>query len=171
MKKLITSVGLSLILVCGVSQFMIVNAVATCKPRLAPQTIVIHKRQIRYNNGGTKCGQSIIDKHKRSLASTWGGTQTFSGTDQKNTHFIGHSPGAFQPMLKLKKGEKIRVTDKKGRCFTYVVKSRVVVDKYAFTKTGKDYYMQIVETGKRERITLQTCLNKKERLIVFADKQ
>lgn len=60
----------------------------------APNTIYVMGKAIKYENGGVENGQAIIDKNS-NMASTWGGAEVFSGSDNFNTHFIGHNLGAL----------------------------------------------------------------------------
>ncbi|WP_165964722.1 sortase domain-bontaining protein [Periweissella cryptocerci] len=91
-----------------------------------------------------------------------------STTDGKTTHFIGHNPGVFSPVMHLKKGDAITVVDKKDHKRVYHVTK--VIDMYDWgldvrTKKNEDY--QILEAP-GERITLQTCITETINRVVFA---
>ncbi|MFH5837315.1 SH3 domain-containing protein [Proteiniclasticum sp. C24MP] len=127
-------------------------------------------KAITYKNGGQSDGQRIIDSSS-SLISTWGGAATYSGTDGKNTHFIGHNPGIFSVMLHVSTGNTIIVTDAKGSPTTYKITRIFKVDDYGVNPSdGKNYYNYLTSTRGGEVITLQTCINDDLNLIIRADK-
>lgn len=125
--------------------------------KYSANTIIFGGKTVYYRNASSM-GQSqgIIDGNK-SLAATWGGAITYSGTDGMNTHFISHRDGGFYGLWNLGVGSSIVVTDGNGTPFTYKVSGIVVVDETGTTEGGKSYYDDIVGTGGGERITLQTC--------------
>lgn len=91
-----------------------------------------------------------------------------STTDGKTTHFIGHNPGIFSPVMHLRKGNAITVIDKNNHKRVYHVTK--VIDMYDWgldvhTKKNEDY--EILEAP-GERITLQTCITESINRIVFA---
>lgn len=123
---------------------------------------------ISYQNGGSN-GQAVIDANPYGMASTFGGSAVQSGSDNMNTHFIGHNPGVFAPVFNLGNGSQIIVTDASGTPTTYTVKQIIQVDDYGFgINDSVDYYDTIIGNGGGERITLQTCITDTENLIVIA---
>lgn len=141
-----------------------------------PRTGTVQKRVIKYlgkiisyQNAGSGKGQAVINRDPNNTASTWGGKAIQSGTDNSNTHFIGHNPGAFSSLLSLKNGALIVITDSKGATKTYVVNAVYKVDDYAKGVTnGINYWRRITGTSGGERVTFQTCLTSKINLIVEA---
>lgn len=122
----------------------------------APMTIYFNGKAVKYANGGTGSGQSIIDGNY-SKASTWGGA-SFNGNDGMNTHFIGHNPGAFTGIWNA--GSFI-ITDGNGNPTKYNT-SRVykVYQKGAKgVADGVSYWDRITGTGGGERVTFQTCVS------------
>ncbi|MHC5269654.1 sortase domain-containing protein [Enterococcus sp. LJL98] len=87
--------------------------------------------------------------------------------DQKTTHIIGHNPGAFSGIFRLKKGSVIQVTDSNGKSRNYKVYSILTVNDYGYGKNGKDYWSTIFNQ-KGEAISLQACINEDWNLIVLA---
>ena len=87
--------------------------------------------------------------------------------DAKTTHIIGHNPGAFAGLFKLKKGSVIKITDSNGKVRNYKVYSILTVNDAAYGKNGKDYWSTIFNQ-KGEAISLQTCINNDWNLIVLA---
>lgn len=137
----------------------------------APKTdqLQILNQSISYQNGGQGQGQSIIDQN-RSIVSTWGGASVQSGSDNQNTHFIGHNPGIFSVLFSLHIGDVITVTDGNGQPTDYKIYSIVQVDDSGYDiHDGHDYWDQITGTGGGERITLQTCIDDSTNLVVFAN--
>ncbi|MDR2464968.1 MAG: sortase, partial [Streptococcaceae bacterium] len=135
-------------------------------------TLYIGGTEVPYKDGGVSEGQSIINGDPNGVASTWGGAPVQSGTDGMNTHFIGHNAGIFSCLLNLYVGSVVTVTDGNGVPTNYVVNSRHVTDIYGVdTTTKENLWNQITSTSGGERITLQTCLSEKTRLILFANKQ
>ncbi|MDR0922641.1 MAG: sortase [Lactobacillales bacterium] len=142
---------------------------STPQPTLQPDTMYIAGTAIAYANGGQGSGQAIIDSNPNGIISTWGGAPTQSGTDGMNTHFIGHNVGAFTCLLSVGNGSQIVVTDGNDTPTTYIVNSEATVDTNGIDlSTGQNLWSQITGTAGGERITLQTCLNSTQRLIVFA---
>jgi hypothetical protein len=138
-------------------------------PQYAPNTLYFAGVAVSYVEGGMAQGQAIIDANPDGIASTWGGAAHFSGTDNMNTHFIGHNVGAFTPVMSLGVGSQITVTDSNGSPFTYTVTSLADTDGYAQDiHTGYNYYDELTGTQGGERITLQTCTNDTVRRLVFA---
>lgn len=132
-------------------------------------TLNILGQLIHYQNGGQSAGQSVIDANSESMASTWGGSSVFSGSDGMNTHFIGHNPGAFSVIFSLSIGNQISVTDGIGSQKNYIVNSiRQVYDDGTDVNSGEALFDSITGTGGGERITLQSCINDDCNLIIFA---
>lgn len=123
---------------------------------------------ISYQNGGAN-GQAVIDANPYGMASTFGGATVQSGSDNMNTHFIGHNPGIFASVFNLGNGSQITVTDANGTPTIYTVNQIIQVDDYGFgINDNIDYYDTIIGSGGGERITLQTCITDTENLIVIA---
>lgn len=132
-----------------------------------PMTIYFDNKSIPYQNGGETNGQSIIDKG--TMASTWGGTTPFNGTDQQNTHFIGHSPGVFTDIWKT--GSFI-ITDEKNQPFLYQVTNVYQVDDHGIgVEDGVNYWSRITGTDGGERVVFQTCESDTINYIVEAELQ
>ncbi|MBO0411131.1 sortase [Enterococcus hulanensis] len=137
------------------------------QPVLQPNQISFHGQSIPYQNAGQGSGQGVINGG--SIAATWGGNPIQSGTDNQNTHFIGHNPGIFSPVLALGGGDAITVTDSAGNATTYIVNGLVQVDDSGRDiASGIDNWDQITSAGGGERITLQTCIGDSVNLIVYA---
>ncbi|WP_314067338.1 sortase domain-bontaining protein [uncultured Vagococcus sp.] len=153
-----------------------ITAVESVGETTLPRTATVQKQVIKflgktisYQNAGKGNGQAVINRNPNSLASTWGGKAIQSGTDNSNTHFIGHNPGAFNSLISLKNGVSIVITDSKGAAKTYVVNAIYKVDDYAKGITnGVNYWSRITGTSGGERVTFQTCLTSKINLIVEA---
>lgn len=124
---------------------------------------------LTYENGGTQNGQSIINNNP-SVISTWGGVTPWSGSDNKNTHFIGHNYSAFSGMGNMTIGSEIIVTNENGNPTFYQVTNKYVIDKNATGTDGKDYWNDITGIGSEEIITLQTCKDNSYNWIVVAKK-
>ncbi|MGG5318109.1 sortase domain-containing protein [Enterococcus sp. AZ072] len=135
--------------------------------QLQPNMLQIAGSYISYSNAGQGSGQAVIDAD-HSTAATWGGSPVQSGNDGMNTHIIGHNPGAFNALFSLGVGSTIEVSDASGQISTYTVQNIVTVDDSAYGVDGNDYWDQITGTGGGERLTLQTCINDFQNLIVFA---
>ena len=141
------------------------------QPTYNAYTMIVGGKTLPYKNGGISKGQSIIDANIGHL-STWGGAEVYSGTDNKNTHFIGHNPGAFDVLLGVSNGATIIVTDGNGTPTSYTVTKIFKVDDSAYNKSdGINYYNYMVSTRGGEVITLQTCLGPIENLIIRAEKK
>ena len=144
--------------------------VKNTSPSYDAYKMYIGGKAITYKNGGQSKGQSIIDNNSNYI-STWGGAATFSGTDGKNTHFIGHNPGIFSVMLKISNGNTIVVTDGNASPTTYKVTRIFKVDDYGTNPSdGENYYNYLASTRGGEVITLQTCLSSNLNLIIRAEK-
>ncbi|MET3683333.1 hypothetical protein ABID56_001428 [Alkalibacillus flavidus] len=118
-----------------------------------PMTIYVNGQQIPYENGGRANGQAIIDS--RQVASTWGGAETFSGTDGLNTHFIGHNPGVFNGIWHA---TSFIITDQNGHAYQYDVNRVYQVDEHAIgMENGTDYWDRITGTSGGERVIFQAC--------------
>lgn len=137
-------------------------------PQAASMTLSIAGTNIPYQNGGAS-GQAVIDANPYGMASTFGGASVQSGSDNMNTHFIGHNPGIFASVFNLGSGSQITVTDANGTPTVYTVAQIIQVDDYGFgINDNIDYYDTIIGSGSGERITLQTCITDTENLIVIA---
>lgn len=136
-------------------------------PELQPNMLQIAGSHIPYSNAGQGSGQAVIDAN-HGAAATWGGAPVQSANDGMNTHIIGHNPGAFNALFSLGIGSTIEVSDASGQVSTYTVQNIVTVDDSAYGLDGTDYWDQITGTGGGERLTLQTCINDYQNLIVFA---
>ncbi|EOH94337.1 class F sortase [Enterococcus pallens] len=145
------------------------EAVPAAEPaaQLQPNMLQIAGSYIPYSNAGQGSGQAVIDAD-HGAAATWGGASVQSGNDGMNTHIIGHNPGAFNVLFSLGVGSTIEVSDASGQISTYTVQNIVTVDDSAYGLDGTDYWNQITGTGGGERLTLQTCINDFQNLIVFA---
>lgn len=134
---------------------------------MAPQRIQFLATDIFYRNGGMSQGQGIIDSE--NVASTWGGNSQQSGSDQANTHFIGHNPGVFTSLLSLYIGAEIRISDQFGNIRSYQVTNIFQVDDDAVgLADGVSYWDSITGVGNEEMVTFQTCLTDSVNLIVQA---
>lgn len=128
------------------------------KKTYKPMTMYFPDVVISYKNGGKSNGQSIIDKNANTLVSTWGGAEIYSGTDNKNTHFVGHNPGVFKRIPSYPIGTVITITDSKGNPATYRVTEKFVVDDYGMDVSTKvNRYNEIVSIRGGEVIHIQTC--------------
>jgi len=126
-------------------------------PTYSPYKMYVIGKTLTYKNGGIDNGQAIIDGNI-NLVSTWGGAETWSGTDGMNTHFIGHSHGAFKGLGNISIGAQIIVTDGNGNPTFYKVTNKIVVDDDCVgVNDGVYYYDYVTGTGGGEVITLQTC--------------
>ncbi|MGO3609071.1 MAG: sortase domain-containing protein [Enterococcus sp.] len=135
--------------------------------KIQPNQLYFHGHSLPYQNAGQGSGQGLIDSG--AVIATWGGNPVQSGNDNQNTHFIGHNPGIFAPLLTLSSGDSIIVTDSGNIATTYIVQGIIQVDDSGRDiHSGQDYWDQITSTSGGERITLQTCLSETHNLIVFA---
>lgn len=123
-----------------------------------PNTIYLMGKEVPYKNTGPNQCQSQIDNHPETAA-TFGGTATFSGDDNMNTHFAAHNYGAFNNIWNMPIGSEIIVTDGNKKPFKYTLNNikKVTYDGYGYAD-GKDYWNEITGTGGGERIVLQTCI-------------
>jgi hexokinase len=123
-----------------------------------------------YKDTTIASAQAAINANPATLAATWGGKHKLKVDDKKSTHIIGHNPGMFSILPKLKVGEKIVVYDYRGKKRTYTIKEATKVDDEAYTvkKPKKDYWDVIADSGKKEQIVLQTCLSKTTNLVIVA---
>lgn len=132
--------------------------------------IYLPNKTVSYQNGGKANGQTIIDKNIK-VASTWGGAQTFSGSDGMNTHIVGHSHGAFNGLWNYSIGQNITMTDANGTPTIYKITEKLLVDDYGIrTSDGANLYNYIVGTGGGEVLTLQTCKTSAVNWIIRAEK-
>jgi len=137
--------------------------------QMLPNTIYILNDAIDYQDGGQANGQTVINGDPDGTVSTWGGVADYSGTDNQNTHFIGHNPGAFYVLYNLTKGSMVSITDANNTVFHYQVDDIRVVDHEGNdVNTGEDLWNKIVGTDGGERVTLQTCDGVSKDYIVFA---
>jgi|SRR5690625_262230 len=130
-----------------------------------PNHIYFNGKAVPYKNvgmGGNRA-QNVIDTS--NYAATFGGAATFSGTDGKNTHFVGHNGGRNQ-FGGMHTASKFVVTDANGTPFTYYKTRMYVVNEKGIGEDGKNYYDRIVGTGGGERITLQSTRNHPWKYIV-----
>ncbi|GFH40609.1 sortase domain-containing protein [Lactococcus insecticola] len=131
--------------------------------------LYIQGKYYDYQDGGIAKGQALINAKPGTLASTWGGAAVNNVRDNRSTHFIGHNPGLFSILTKMKVGEKITVYDYKGQNRQYTVTKIVQIGDHAFSTTlpKTDYWPTIVQPGSREQVVLQTCLSKTVNLLVI----
>lgn len=135
-----------------------------------PMRLYLPDRTLVYQNGGKANGQSIIDANHRNV-STWGGAEIYSGSDDKNTHFIGHNTNAFKGIWNYAIGNLITVTDASSVPTTYrITKMFVVTDNGEGVNDGVDYYKFIASIDGGEVITLQTCKTSTTNWIIRAEK-
>ncbi|REC31090.1 sortase [Enterococcus pseudoavium] len=147
-----------------------VAEVATSVPTsIQSDQMKINDQLISYSNAGKASGQAVIDANPNQVA-TWGGAAVQSGTDEANTHFIGHNPGIFNVLFSVGVGDRIEVSDGSNQITDYTVTQIVTVDDSGMAAAGTDYWEQITGTGGGERMTLQTCINDDYNLIIFASK-
>lgn len=148
----------------------VASAPPASKKSYSPNKLYIMGKTLNYKNGGQSQGQSIIDKNISTI-STWGGAPVWSGTDNKNTHFIGHSHGGFKGIWNIKIGETITITDSKGNPTHYRTTEKLVLDDNGYNTTTKvSMYNYVVSSGGGEVITLQTCKTKTTNWIIRAVK-
>lgn len=72
--------------------------------------------------------------------------------DGQMCYFVGHNPGDFHKVMKLKKGDPVTVSDDNGNVKTYIVHN-------AFVIPQTTYYEDIMDKveGHGESVVLQTC--------------
>lgn len=140
-------------------------------PATQAMTMTFAGETISYQNAGQASGQAVIDANMNTVVATWGGTPFQSGSDGLNTHFIGHTPGAFSGLFSLVIGNQIIVTDENDTPTIYTVQNILHVDDAGTSlDNSQNYWDLIVGTGGGERVTLQTCISDSENLVVFAYK-
>lgn len=132
------------------------------------QAIVVGGRQYHYEDTGQARGQNWIDQDPTANIGTWGGQPVNSVTDNLSTHFIGHNPSAFHFVTQFSLNDTFEVYDATGQRKVYSVTTILDVDQNAFSKDGKNYWLEITGVGNKEQVVLQTCLNGYNR-IVFAE--
>lgn len=137
----------------------------TKKKVYEPLTIYFKDKSVSYKNAGVSGAVNVIDNS--DSASTWGGAEVFSGTDNQNTHFIGHYNKQFS---NINGTDKFIVTDSNGTPFTYITTAIYEVDEYGIgIEDGIDYWERIASPTGGERIVIQTSTGKqKEKLIIEA---
>ncbi|GFH42524.1 hypothetical protein Hs30E_10750 [Lactococcus hodotermopsidis] len=135
-------------------------------------TLTIGKQTLIYKNMGRdhKKAQAYINDDDQTHVATWGGRVTQNNSDGYNTTFIGHNPGVFDILPKVKTGDKITVTDVFNTKQIYQVETIYIVDDNGnVTVTPKQNIMdEIIEVGETEKITLQTCISGDENLVLIA---
>lgn len=87
--------------------------------------------------------------------------------DNESTHIIGHNPGAFNEMLKLKIGDEVTIVDWKKSKKIYVVYEIFEVDDSGIDREGINRWERIFDL-KKESISLQTCIGEEWNRIVLA---
>lgn len=136
------------------------------KPKPKAKTVV-KKNEITFSGKTIPLvnSQGAAAAPKGNKAGYWRGNGKVN--DKKSTHIIGHNPGSFAGMFKLKKGSTIKVVDSDGKTRNYKVYSILTVNDNVYGKNGKDYWSTIFNQ-KGESISLQTCINDYWNLIVLA---
>jgi hypothetical protein len=139
-------------------------------PKKKKNLMKIKGRYYKYKDTSILAAQKTINAKPGSMSATWGGKHKLKVNDKKSTHLIGHNPGIFSILFKLKKNSKIVIYDYRGKKRTYKVKEIVRVDDraYTVTKPKKDYWDKIVKPGNDEQVVFQTCVNDHTNLIVIA---
>jgi hypothetical protein len=139
------------------------------KTELKPDTIYFRSHAIAFCNTGNEKAQEWIDTHRKTQAATFGGSKYHSGSDNRNTHFIGHNPGAFSPFTTALVGEEIAVTDANKKVTRYTIKKiSNINDQGIENHTYQNLMADILEPGTHERITLQTCESDSLNTVIFA---
>ncbi|MGG5314989.1 immunoglobulin-like domain-containing protein [Enterococcus sp. AZ072] len=102
-----------------------------------------------------------------SGAGTWTGTGMVN--DGAPTHFIGHNPGDFAPVMNITVGTPITVVDGQGNTRTYTVYEVLDVydDGINVHDPNDDIWGRVIDAG-GERISLQTCITDSVNRIVLA---
>lgn len=102
-----------------------------------------------------------------SGAGTWTGTGAVN--DGAPTHFIGHNPGDFSPVMNLTVGSPITVVDAAGNTRTYTVYEVLDVrdDGFNANDPADDTWFRLIDAG-GERISLQTCITDTVNRVVLA---
>lgn len=100
-------------------------------------------------------------------AGTWTGTGMVN--DGAPTHFIGHNPGDFAPVMNITVGTPITVVDGQGNTRTYTVYEILDVydDGINVHDPNDDSWARVIDAG-GERISLQTCITDTTNRIVLA---
>lgn len=102
-----------------------------------------------------------------SGAGTWTGTGLVN--DGAPTHFIGHNPGDFAPVMNITVGTPITVVDSQGNTRTYSVYEVLDVTDDAINAhdPSDNTWDRMIEAG-GERISLQTCITDTVNRVVLA---
>lgn len=136
-------------------------------------TITFLGQTYDYRNIGQEymTAQDYINADPDTHIATWGGKPIQLDNDGHNTHFIGHTPGVFHDLNKLKVGDPITVTDLEGNSKTYHVTQKLEVDDYGdiWNDRSDNVMSEIIGTGKREQVTFQTCESDVENWIIIAN--
>lgn len=113
----------------------------------------------------------IHDNGATSAPASGCGTWTGTGAVDDNcpTHFIGHNPGDFSPVMNLTIGSPITVVDDQGHSKTYTVYEVLNVndDGTNADNPADDTWSRVIDAG-GERISLQTCITDTVNRIVLA---
>lgn len=142
------------------------KSVISIKPKSIPKTLTIKGQVISYENTGVDTAQSFIDAHP-DFAGTYYGS-SFSGTDNRPTHFAGHDFGKFGIIKQLVVGDTVTVTNEAGEEFKYVVtetRSLTVIykDHSGYTQNQDDAnFILNMMNSQSEGIFLQTCASEVE---------
>ncbi|MGM0172942.1 immunoglobulin-like domain-containing protein [Enterococcus sp. DIV0800] len=102
-----------------------------------------------------------------SGAGTWTGTGMVN--DNAPTHFIGHNPGDFAPVMNITVGTPITIVDGQGNTRTYTVYEVLDVNDDGINAhdPNDDTWARVIDAG-GERISLQTCITDSMNRIVLA---
>ena len=142
------------------------NKVNVVAPKPTPKTLTIKGQVISYENTGVDTAQSFIDAHPDSAGTYYG--SSFSGTDNRPTHFAGHDFGKFGIIKQLVVGDTVSVTNEAGEEFKYVVaetRSMTVIykDRSGYTQNQDDAnFILNMMNSQSEEIFLQTCASEVE---------
>lgn len=98
---------------------------------------------------------------------TWTGTGAVD--DNAPTHFIGHNPGDFSPVMNITVGTPITVVDNQGHSKIYTVYEVLNVNDNGMNADNPtdDTWPRVIDDG-GERISLQTCITDSVNRIVLA---
>lgn len=119
-------------------------------------------------------GQSIpfvqcngVGSAPASGCGTWTGTGLVN--DGAPTHFIGHNPGDFSPVMNITVGTSITVVDSANQTRTYTVYEVLDVndDGTNADNSSDDTWQRVIDDS-GERISLQTCITDSVNRIVLA---
>lgn len=95
----------------------------------------------------------------------------FDGTgdadDNKSTHIIGHNPGAFNEVLELEVGDRIKIIDRHHHIKSYTVYKLYDINDEGTDHQGIDRWSQLFYMNE-EGVSLQTCLDDQWNRIVLA---